>query len=251
MQPVLMYHGIHDSERDDGVFNPVYSVTTDAFRRQLDRLADLGFTTVRLDEHREETHPVVLTFDDGDVSNLEVALPLLQERGMVAEFFVTSGFVGRPGMLTPLGVRELAEAGMRIQSHGRTHEPLADLDDAVLEGELSGSRDALESWSGTRPDALSLPGGRGGARELRIAERLGYRHVLNSVPGPNRRRRPGHYLHRIAVTRSTALHEFDALIRWRGVGPRRALVRTAALELPKRLLGNARYDELRTRLLPS
>ena len=57
---------------------------------------------------------VVITFDDGDVSNVEVALPMLRERGFHAEFYVTSDFIGQPGMLPADGVRELAAHGMGI-----------------------------------------------------------------------------------------------------------------------------------------
>ena len=38
---------------------------------------------------------------------VEVALPLLQQRGMVAEFFITSDFIGQPGMVSADDVRRL------------------------------------------------------------------------------------------------------------------------------------------------
>ncbi|MFT3790722.1 MAG: polysaccharide deacetylase family protein [Rudaea sp.] len=250
--PILMYHGLHVDERCRGRFDPTYSVTPDRFAAQLDRLRQNGYRSVRLCElatDADDGKRVVITFDDGDVSNLEVALPLLRERGMLAEFFVTSGFVDQPGMLTSRDVRALADAGMGVQSHGATHRYLQDLDDAELESELVRSKQALEQMTGVGVDALALPGGRGGARECAAALRLGYRHVLNSEPGLNRRRREGEYLQRLSVTRALALDDFADRVAGRGIGPYVAQWRYRVLALPKRLLGNARYERLRKRVL--
>lgn len=247
--PVVMYHGVHADRGSHGHFDLTYSVTPELFERQLDWLLDNGFGTVLLDEPAGAGGPVVvLSFDDGDVSNIEVALPLLLERGMRAEFFVTSDFVGRPGRLTPGDVRALVDAGMGVQSHGRTHRCLADLSEDDLHEELDTSKRALEAWTGGPVGGLSLPGGRGGERERRCALGLGYRHLLNSVPGPNRRRRPGEYLNRVTATRSVTPDEFAMLVRWSGPAARRATARTAVLELGKQVLGNERYNRVRDRL---
>lgn len=247
--PVLMYHGIHDDRRTPGIFDPIYSVTVDAFARQLDALLAGGFTTVRLGAATGAPRPVVLTFDDGDRSNAEIALPMLRERGMVAEFFVPSDRVDRAGSMTVDDLRAVAAAGMGIGSHGRTHAHLAELSESALREELVTSRAVLAARAGAPVEALSLPGGRGGRREARVARALGYRHLLNSTPGPNRRPRPAGYLHRIAVTRGMPLERYLALVRWRGAEPWRVVGRVAALEVPKRVLGNARYATYRERMI--
>lgn len=249
MLPILMYHGLHHDAASPGRFDPVYSVRPDAFARQLDWLRDEGYRTVRLDDARRDARDVVITFDDGDVSNRAVALPLLRARGMVAEFFITSDFVARPGMLDADDVRALATAGMGIGAHGRSHALLEDLDDGALEDELRASRARLQVLADTDIDALALPGGRGGERERLAAHRLGYRHLLGSVPGPNREPSEDGWLQRMAVTRGTSLPALAALVRWRGLRPRYARARFAALVWPKRLLGNDAYARLRGRLL--
>jgi len=252
--PVLMYHGIHADAGQPGVFDPVYSVHPGDFARQLDWLVANGYRSVRLaagDEAHAGERRVVITFDDGDVSNAEVALPLLVERGMTAEFFVTSGFVDTPGRLTAAQVRTLAGAGMGVQSHGATHRYLEDLDERALDAELAGSKHELERISAAPVTALALPGGRGGERERLAALRLGYRELLNSAPGCNARRRAGAYLQRLAVTRPLPLGDFAALVQWRGLLPRRVRARYHALRLLKRTVGNGRYERLRERLLTS
>lgn len=254
-RPVLMYHGLHADERAHGRYDPVYSVRPDDFARQLDWLQDNGHRSVRIDGHATNTEAafdgqaVAITFDDGDVSNIEVALPLLRERGMTAEFFITSDFIGQPGMLTATNVRALADAGMGIGAHGRSHAFLEDLDDETLDAELRDSRACLSAIIGRDIDTLALPGGRGGERERSAAQSHGYRHLFGSVPGPNRATRAGDWQQRIAVTRETALADFAALVAWQGLRPRLARARFIALSWPKRVLGNAGYERLRARLL--
>lgn len=248
--PVLMYHGLHAGDGGAGRFDPVYSVAPEDFAAQLDWLCANGYRSVRLGEvDNALAKRVVISFDDGDASNLDVALPLLRERRMVAEFFVTSDFIGQPGMLTVQGVRALADAGMGVQSHGRSHRFLEDLDDEAMYAELRDSKDRLEGASGAPVTAIAFPGGRGAGRERDAALGLGYRHVLGSVPGCNRGRRPHECYERIAITRGLPLADFAALVAWRGWRPRIARMRFRALRVPKRLLGNARYQRLRARLL--
>ncbi|ALG14070.1 polysaccharide deacetylase family protein [Kibdelosporangium phytohabitans] len=78
---------------------------------------------------------VRITFDDGNSSDVEIALPRLLERGLTAEFFVLAGLLGESGRLDRAGVRELMAAGMRIGSHGWSHRDWrrADFDQAVEE----------------------------------------------------------------------------------------------------------------------
>lgn len=247
--PVLMYHGIHDDDRGPGIYNPLYSLTVATFAGHLDWLDAHGFRTRLLADPERTPRDVVITFDDGDASAAAVALPMLLERGMVAEFCITSGFVGRPGSVTREEVRALAAHSMGIESHGRTHRPLPTLTDGELVEELVSSRRDLEEWSGMPVLGLSVPGGRAGAREERFARDAGYRILMNSLPGPNRRIRPDGYLNRLAMTRSVSLEEFAQLMLWRGAAARRLVLRTAVLEVPKRVLGDARYDRLRDRVL--
>lgn len=249
--PILMYHGVHASPAARGAFDRVYSVTPQDFDAQLSQLAQNDHRTLRLRELNSVLTPrdVVITFDDGDISNLEIALPRLLERNMRAEFFVSADLVGRPGRLAAADLRTLVAAGMSVQSHALTHRYLDDLSIGELEVELRDSKRRIEDITQVRVTALALPGGRGGRREFELARRVGYEQVLGSEPGCNRPLPSGRCLQRLVVTRNLALSQFTQLVRWQGMRPRALRLRYAALASVKRALGNRRYDALRGRIL--
>ena len=249
----LMYHGIHESRSDRGQFDPRYSVRPGQFAAQVQILRKLrlagwlpvsGQPLVAPPADRGR-HMVLITFDDGDVSNVEQALPILQESGLAAVFFITRSFVGQRGMITRAGLRELADAGMVIGSHGLSHRFLNTLSPAALAIELSSSRDYLQQLTGRPVVLLSLPGGRGGPREIRAAHAAGYRSVLGSRPGNNLNTPAAGLIDRVVIARQTDLVAFEQLVRWQGAAVWRQCARHRLLGWPRRVLGDRGYDRLR------
>lgn len=250
---VLMYHGVHADRDSRGHFDPRYSVHPARFREQLEYLRDhnrAGWLPVA-GEALVAPPPVgdqamvLITFDDGDASLADTALPVLAGLGLGAVFFVTRKFVGQRGMINAGELRHLSAAGMVIGSHGVSHRFLNTLSDAALEFELEHSRDFLEQATGREVSLLSLPGGRGATREIEAAARAGYRSVFGSVPGNNRDTAPGHLIERVAITRDVTLERFRQIVRWQGAAAWRIRARHLALRWPKRLIGDRSYDWLR------
>ncbi len=252
---VLMYHGLHEGRDDAGHFDPRYSVRPAAFAEQMALLGRQRSRVVAApDGPVRDTSPgsapaILISFDDGDASNASVALPCLLEQRMPAVFFVTSENLGRPGWLAPDQLSELADSGMRIGSHGASHRFLSALDPSELGEELAESRDALQRACGSRVDWVALPGGRGAARECDAARDLGYSEVFGSVPGINTSTPSDQPLQRVAITRDLDLAGFAQILAWRGTAVHRLCWRHRLLSLPRALLGDARYDQLRTRLV--
>lgn len=250
---VLMYHGLHAGAHSRGHFDPRYSVDPESFRAQLGHLARHGLAgrlpvagkPLVAPAPAQAGERVLITFDDGDASLVDIALPILAEFGIGAVFFITRNFVGRPGMISAGGVRKLVEAGMVIGSHGTSHRFLNTLSAATLDFELAHSRDFLQQLTGRAVSLLSLPGGRGGARELAAARRAGYLSVFGSVPGNNRTTAAGDLIERVAITRDVDLERFARIVRWQGATAWAIRARHRALAWPKRLIGDRGYDWLR------
>lgn len=141
----------------------------------------------RLRREAVATYIPLLTFDDGHVSNFEYALPMLEEAGVKAHFFITAGWTGtRSGYMHPRQLRVLAAAGHTVGAHSWSHALLTGCTDGELRRELHDARAALEDWVGGPVTALSLPGGRGDARVFRACREAGYTTVWTSVPGVTR-----------------------------------------------------------------
>lgn len=150
---ILMYHKVNDIPD-----NPT-TVPVARFDQQLERLGELGYQVVGLDavlDHYTSGEPlpenaVLITFDDGYRDTLENALPVLEKYGFPAVIFIPVAYMEDE---TPLphethlasrGVRnrtldwglmrELDARGVRVESHGIAHRPLAEvsLDEAVRE----------------------------------------------------------------------------------------------------------------------
>ena len=60
----------------------------------------------------------LITFDDGNLSDLEIGLRPVAERGMRAIFFPCAGRIGQQGYLDEAALRELVSAGAEVGSHG-------------------------------------------------------------------------------------------------------------------------------------
>lgn len=116
-------------------------------------------------------HPNVrLSFDDGNRSDVEIALPALVDRGLTATFFALAGRLDDPASLSPADLRALRAAGMRIGSHGWRHVPWRRLSAADTEREVAEARLVLAEASDGPVEEAALPLGR---YDRRLLERLG------------------------------------------------------------------------------
>jgi peptidoglycan/xylan/chitin deacetylase (PgdA/CDA1 family) len=124
-----------------------------------------------------------VTFDDGHISDFEYAAPILQSRGLVAQFFITVGWTGeRPGYMGWSELRQLLAAGQSVGAHGWTHTLLTHCSDNDLRTELSSARLTLEDKLGTSVTTMSLPGGRYNRRVLSACKKAGYVQIYASIP---------------------------------------------------------------------
>jgi peptidoglycan/xylan/chitin deacetylase (PgdA/CDA1 family) len=245
MSVYLMYHQISDESSDR------YVVSPQAFRDQLDGLAAAGYEVVSvghaLAQPVARRPRVVMTFDDGSVSDRLVASPFLLEHGFGATFYVVPTCLGRPGFMTEAQVLELMRAGFEIGSHSMTHPYLTDLDSDALEREVAGSKRLLEKILGRAVRHFACPGGRVNRQVQAAARAAGYDSVATSRPGVNRPEDDPYSLARVAMFRYTSLTDFARICRGEGMWGRR--LPELVLGAAKRLLGNSSYDRLRRVLL--
>jgi peptidoglycan/xylan/chitin deacetylase (PgdA/CDA1 family) len=126
---------------------------------------------------------VRITFDDGNMSDVAIALPALAKRGMTAWFFVCAGRIGMPGYLDNMAIRDLLSAGMSVGSHGMHHRDWRKLNDVELEVETADARRRLQDVCGRGIDEVSVPFGSYDRRVLAKLRLEGYRRVYTSDGG--------------------------------------------------------------------
>jgi peptidoglycan/xylan/chitin deacetylase (PgdA/CDA1 family) len=168
----VCFHGIGTPTQEREPGEAAYWVTSDQFRALLDWLA--------------EVPNVAISFDDGNRSDVDVALPALSERGLVASFFPVVGRLGDPWSLSPRGVEELMAAGMDVGSHGLNHLPWPGLRGHVAHFEIVQPRHVLEDLLGRRVDRAAAPLGRYDRRTLALLRSSGCAEVNVSDQRPTR-----------------------------------------------------------------
>ena len=152
--PILLYHRI--APPPAGAEGRYY-VSPEAFAAQMQLLHDWGYTAipisllVRALVYGAELppRPVVITFDDGDISVYESAFPIMQQYGFTGVNFIVANRLQVDGYMNAARLQELAAAGWEVGSHSMTHADLRLVHDQ-LQSEGRQSKLVLE-------DALGLP----------------------------------------------------------------------------------------------
>lgn len=162
----LCFHGIGRPGRTLETGEDRYWIDTDTFFRILDLVAQ-----------RPE---VRISFDDGNVSDVEIGLPALQERGLVASFFILAGRLGQPGSLCEEDVVALHRNRMIVGSHGMDHRPWRGMSPQARRLELVEARAQLVDIISDRVDRAACPLGQYDRALLRELRELDYHGVYVS-----------------------------------------------------------------------
>ena len=203
---VLMYHKVNDLP------NNRMSMPVSLFDEQMAELGELGYTVVGLDAvlgHYVDGLPlpegaVLITFDDGYRDNLLNAAPVLKKYGYPAVQFVPIAYVGdaQPlphekylsahGVHNPTvdwsEIRELENHGVRIESHGISHKPLAELEIDEAAREITISKLKLEERLGRPVRAFSyVKGSEADYKPVHpsLVRQAGYDLAFTAVSGAN------------------------------------------------------------------
>jgi peptidoglycan/xylan/chitin deacetylase (PgdA/CDA1 family) len=118
----VCFHGVGRTLRKLETDEWGYWVGAEQFLRLLDEVA--GWPSVGL------------SFDDGNLSDIEHAMPALRERELSATFFVLAGRLDQRGSLSTGDVAELRRNGMSVGSHGMVHRSWRGMDERVARVEL-------------------------------------------------------------------------------------------------------------------
>ena len=165
----LTFHGVGKPPRDSGHKKSDIWLSVETFKFVLDVI--------------KERKEIIITFDDGNKSDLEIVLPLLLENRIKAAFFICPGNFDKPGYLTGGDVQCLSQSGMIIGSHGVHHCDWRGLKDEELFEELSLSKKILEQETNQSVSYAACPKGSYDRRVLRFLRKTRYERVYTSDTG--------------------------------------------------------------------
>jgi peptidoglycan/xylan/chitin deacetylase (PgdA/CDA1 family) len=195
--PILMYHYISEVPPDADPYRIDLTVPPDRFVEQLDYLKTQGYQTIRLVDIYDilntgkplPENPIVLTFDDGYKDAYTNVLPLLQDYGFIAEFFVlaTPAHFEAPAYLSWNDVRIMADSGMSMQPHGRDHYDLTNRTYEFLVYQILGAKEAVEAHSGKNVTFFCYPSGRYDDDTQAVVASAGYLGALTTEWGATQR----------------------------------------------------------------
>ena len=186
--PILMYHVI--TAPPPGTAYPELWTPRERFRATIGLLARRGYRGVTIEQVRRAwaggpglpAKPIVLTFDDGYLSQYTHAKPTLRAAGWPGVLYLEGKNLGAGG-LTTHQVHAMIAAGWEVGAHTLTHPDLTTVDDATLRREVSGSRTLLQRRLGVPVNAFCYPAGRNDARVRAAVRAAGYTTATTVEPG--------------------------------------------------------------------
>ena len=126
---------------------------------------------------------IVLTFDDGNISDHTYALKELKKINLSSYFFIVPKLVGTKNFLNWDMVKDLRKNNMIIGSHSLSHKSLTSLDIRDATYEMEKSKKIIENKLNEKIDSFSFPFGNFSSKLIKIAKKIGYRKIFTSKHG--------------------------------------------------------------------
>ena len=216
--PILMYHYVSELPPNPDRYRLDLTVLPENFQAQLQYLADAGYHTITLTDlylHLTQgvplpEKPIVLTFDDGYRDAYEVVFPLLLDYGFTGTFFVlaTPTHFESPDYMTWAQMKEMSDAGMEIQSHGRDHVDLRGRSYDYLVYQTLGIQEAIQYHTGRLPRFFCYPSGRYDDNLIAVLKSAGYWGAVTTEWGQTHTREGLFEMPRLRIRGSDTLESF-------------------------------------------
>lgn len=211
--PVVMYHSVLDDKSRSGA----YVVTPETLENDLKYLSDLGYRAVLPEDLISYVHedvplpekPVMITFDDGHLNNMTLALPLLEKYGMKAVISVVGSFSEKYSQIddhnpayaycTWKDIGELSQSpyieignhtyDMHSTSGRKGCQKLWNESDEeyaqILNSDIGKLQELLTEKSGCTPMTFAYPFGSISRESIPILKEMGFKVTLNCSEKPN------------------------------------------------------------------
>jgi peptidoglycan/xylan/chitin deacetylase (PgdA/CDA1 family) len=221
--PVLMYHYVGDLPEESDRYRVELTVSTQRFREHLEYLVSQGYSSVSLYEVNNAlvsgsslpAKPIVLTFDDGYRDHYDNVFPLLKEFNFRGTFFVITGYAdqGLPQYLSWVQIQEMAQQGMWIEPHTKSHKDLRERTREELIYEIAGSIESIQAHTGQSGAMFAYPGGRYDGQTLSVIQDTPVRRAFTTQHGAHLTSDNLYELPRLRISGEMSVAALDQLLR--------------------------------------
>jgi len=182
VKAVLLYHSINN--QDAFLKQMIY------FKRNF-RFVLAKNLKEELQKSSDDENIVCCTFDDGDLTNYDNALPVLEKLGIKATFFITAGLLGNyidgpqgpRKMMNKEQVKELFLKGHEIGAHTMTHKRLPQISIEEAKKEIENSKTMLEDLIGCSVVSFAYPYGLFNKEIIDKVKEAGFKYAFTTKEG--------------------------------------------------------------------
>ena len=253
--PIFGYHDLSDGEKNLNPFHAPYVPLKTKFCEQMQWLSMNGYRTLTLDDlinHNVPQKSVVLTFDDGHISNYELAFPILKKFNFVATFFIVPKYIGSKNYITREQILEMTKQGMRFESHSLTHTHILSLSKGEIDREVHQSKEEIQSLLNSEVNHFSVPYGFYNRYLVRCVEKAGYKSLVTENFGYYvANKNPFPILPRFTVKSRMDTGKFKEIAERRKGQLLTYYSKALCLQNVKRVLGYRMYIRLKSLILNS
>jgi peptidoglycan/xylan/chitin deacetylase (PgdA/CDA1 family) len=193
--PILMYHKVLLAP--EATKHKIF-VTQQQFAQHMQFLAKQNFTPITFKDYfafrdgkknleNFPEKPIILTFDDAYINNLDNALPILKKYNFKAVLYALGDLqvqnnhwdvkYGEPAhqLMSPEQLKIMAASGIEIGAHSMTHANLVKLDHDACQREIVESKKNLEKLLGESVISFAYPYGNYNDSVKTLTQQAGFR----------------------------------------------------------------------------
>jgi len=165
--PILMYHDVSRTKSE------ALTISVDKLEAQLAYLAEGGYKSYHFKELMDlkklpSKKNIVITFDDGYVSQMELAIPLLEKYNMKATFFVPLNYLGKTdewftssvAIMSAKQLLALNPMTIELAFHSYYHKKYNELSEAEIEEDTQLCFDSVSDNKFPFASVLAYPYGK-------------------------------------------------------------------------------------------
>jgi peptidoglycan/xylan/chitin deacetylase (PgdA/CDA1 family) len=215
----LNYHRLSDEAHHESL-DQRFNVKSFLFVKQMHLIREMHIPVASLDDliggKFASKFGVTLTFDDGNLSDFEIAYPALKELNFTAAFFPVVNTIGNTGCVTWRQLREIASDNFTVGSHGLSHSALTKLPRSEQRHELQCSKAIIEQTLRKAVRHFALPYGWYNEAIVQLAREAGYKSLMTTALKANIPDAKPFLVHRANIRRNTSFERFGKMLASNG-----------------------------------